>query len=303
VCSSDLTSGREVWRIDAGKPLSAGVGVGSGVVVVGTPKGEVMAYQTTDGKLVWSAQLGGEVLTTPAVAEGAVAVRTIDGKVSLLNAQDGKRRWITGRTLPSLVLREPGDILVTGKAVFAGYPGGKLVAFSLLNGGPIWEANVAQPRGATEIERIADVSGALVADERMVCGVAFQGRLSCFDQVNGNPVWGREFSGLSGVVQDERNLYAADDKDIVQSFDKQRGAGVWKQVGLRDRKLTTPVALGRFIGVADAQGILHLLDTRDGGFAARATTDGSQIAGRMLALEGGVVVQTVNGGVYAFKIQ
>jgi outer membrane protein assembly factor BamB len=299
----DLASGREVWRVESGKTLSAGVGVGTGLAVVGTTKGDVLAYQGADGKLAWSVQVGGEVLSTPAVGAAGVAVRTLDGRVMLLAAKDGKRVWSSGKSLPSLVLRESGEILITDRAVFVGYPGGKLQALSLANGAPLWEATVTQVRGATEIERIADVTGTLVADQRIVCAVAFQGRLSCFDQVNGNPVWSREFSGLTGVAQDETTLYAADAADTVQAFDKQRGSGTWKQAGLANRKVSTPLPLGRFVAVADSMGYIHLLQSASGAFAARAATDGSPVAGRMLALDNGLIVQTVNGGVYAFKIQ
>lgn len=299
----DLASGRELWRIETGKAISAGVGVGDGLAVVGTPKGDILAFRSADGKPAWNVSLGGEILSPPVVRGGQVAVRTIDGRVSLLNAADGKKKWSAGRTLPSLVLRDSSELLITDKAVFAGYPGGKLLALSLANGAPIWEANVAQARGATEIERIADVTGALVADERMVCGVAYQGRLSCFDQVNGNPVWSREFSGLSGVAQDDGALYASEANDIVQAFDKQRGSATWKQAGLANRGLTTPAPLGRYVALADAQGFIHLLDAATGAFAARAATDGSSIPGRLLPLSNGVVVQTANGGVHAFKIQ
>lgn len=303
IVRADLVSGREVWRIDAGKALSAGVGVGDGLVVVGTPKGEVLAFQAADGKPAWSATLGGEILSVPVVVGGQVAVRTIDGRVTLMNARDGKKKWSAGRTLPSLILREAGEILITDKAVYVGYPGGKLLALSLANGATIWEASVAQPRGATEIERIADVTGTLVADAHIVCGVAYQGRLSCFDQGNGGPVWSREYSSLTGVAQDERSLYSVEAKDSVQAFDKQRGSGLWKQAALANRKLGTPLPVGRQVAVADAQGYIHLLDVDSGAFAARVATDGSPISGKMLALDGGLVAQTANGGVYAFKIQ
>lgn len=303
VARVDLASGREAWRIDAGMTLSAGVGVGAGLAVVASPKGDVLAYRSADGQLAWKTQLPGEILTAPAISEAGVAVRTIDGKITLLDSVDGKKKWVTGRSLPSLVLRAPGELLPAGNAIHAGYPGGKLVAYSTRNGAPVWEASVAQARGATEIERIADVTGALVADARMVCGVAYQGRLSCFDIVNGNPIWSREFSGLGGVAQDANFLYAADDKDVVQAFDKQRGSGVWKQAALSGRQLATPAPLARHVALADAQGMIHLLAIADGALAARIGTDGSPIPGRMLPLDAGLVVQTANGGVYAFKIQ
>ncbi len=300
----ELVSGREVWRVDAGRTLSAGVGVGEGLVLVGTPKGELLAFRADNGQPAWTAKLSGEVLTEPVVGAGAVAVRANDGKVWLLDAADGKQRWVYSRALPSLILREPGSLLLTPRALFAGYPGGKLAALSLTNGAPLWEANVSLAKGATELERISDVAGALAADDRLVCAAAYQGRIGCFDQNTGNPIWLRDFSGLGGVELSERFLFAINDSASILGFDKLRGAGLWKQDALRDRDLSAPVVLQeKYVAVADFQGVIHLLSLEEGAFVGRAQSDGSPVAGRLLPLNGGLVMQTANGGVHAFKIQ
>jgi outer membrane protein assembly factor BamB len=70
---------------------------------------------------------------------------------------------------------------------------------------------------------------------------------------------------------DERHVYAADERDTVSAFDKTRGNNPWKQDKLRDRKLSSPVTVAeRFVAVGDYQGQIHLIDTEDGAFAARA---------------------------------
>ena len=103
---------------------------------------------------------------------------------------------------------------------------------------------------------------------------------------------------------DERFVFASDESDTVAAFDKSRGTNPWKQDKLRDRKLSSPVAVaGNFVAVGDYQGQVHLINAEDGAFAARTATDGSAIKGVMLRLKSGLVVQTVNGGVYALKIQ
>jgi outer membrane protein assembly factor BamB len=178
-----------------------------------------------------------------------------------------------------------------------------LSALTLNNGAPQWEANVALPRGATELERIADVTGTLAMDDRRVCAAAYQGRVACFDRANGNTLWARETSSTGGVDLDERQLYVVDASDSVAAFDKNRGNNPWKQDKLRDRKLSSPVAVGdKYVAVGDYQGYVHLIQADDGAFAARAATDGSTIKGIMLPLKSGLVVQTANGGVYALRI-
>lgn len=299
----DLASGKELWRVETGRPLSAGVGVGADLVLVGTPKGEVLAYRSGDGQPAWSAQLSGEIMVPPVAGAGVVAARGSDGKVWLLNASDGKQRWVYSRNLPSLTLRESGHLLMTDRVVFAGHAGGRLTALSLANGAPLWEANVALPRGATELERIADVAGTLALDDQVICAAAYQGRVACFDRVSGTLGWSREFSALHGVDLDSRYVYAVDEAASVQAFERRRGVSPWKQDKLRDRSVSAPLAQGRYVAVGDYQGYVHLLDPETGAFAARAATDGSAIHAPMLPLNQGLVVQTGNGGVYAFRIQ
>ncbi|MBI5937864.1 MAG: outer membrane protein assembly factor BamB [Betaproteobacteria bacterium] len=299
----DITSGRELARAEIGKPISAGVGVGDGLVLVGTAKGEVLAFHGKDLQPAWSAKLAGEILVAPTAAHGVVAVRSNNGSISLLESASGKPRWSQGFSLPALTLREAGSLALTRQALYAGQPGGKLMALSLANGAPVWEANVGQPRGATELERIADITGALAVDERMVCAAAYQGRVACFDARDGRPLWSRELSGFNGVEMDSRQVYAADEHAGVYAYDKERGINLWKQTALRDRQLSTPLAQGAWVLVGDYQGYIHALSRDDGSFVARVGTDGSRIRGPMLALDRGFVVQTANGGVYAFKIQ
>jgi outer membrane protein assembly factor BamB len=300
----DLASGRELWRIDAGQPLSAGVAVGEGKVLVGTAKGFLLAFNSADGTPAWNTRLSAEILTPPVIGNGAVVARTNDGKVFLLDSVSGTQRWSYSRILPALTLREQGHLLLGGNAVFAGHAGGKLTALALHNGAPLWEVNVALPRGATELERIADVAGPLADDDRLLCAAAFQGRIGCFDQISGNAAWARDFSALRGVAMDERFVYAADESGGVSAFEKNRGINPWKQDKLRDRKLSSPVAVAqRFVAVGDYQGQIHLLDREDGAFAARIATDGSPINSVMIPLKSGLVVQTANGGIHAFRLQ
>ena len=60
----DTATGRSIWRISAGRPLSAGPGANDALVVVGTDKGDVLAFDT-DGKPLWTARIASEVIAPP----------------------------------------------------------------------------------------------------------------------------------------------------------------------------------------------------------------------------------------------
>ena len=296
----DADSGKQLWRVDAGKKLSAGVGVGDGLVLVATSKGEVLAYDL-DGKARWQARVSSEVLSPPQAADGIVVVRSADGQIAGLDVRDGKRKWLYQRSLPSLAVRSHAGALVQRGAVFAGYAGGKLVALTLDGGNLGWEAAVAQSRGATELDRIADVTSLPVVDGKQICAVAFQGRVACFDVLSGNLLWAREMSSIAGLAMDQGSVYVSDAVGVLYALDQASGASVWKQDKLLNRRLTAPLASGKYLVVGDREGYVHFLSREDGSFAARVATDGGAIAATPLALGRDLVVQTRNGGLFAFS--
>lgn len=298
----DAETGAQQWRINAGRKISGGVGAGANLVAVGTANGELLAFDGS-GQPLWQVRLSSEIRSAPQVADDIVVVRTGDGRIYGLDARDGKRKWVYQRALPALSLRSYAGVVITRGAVFAGFAGGKLVALNLANGNVGWEATVALPRGATELERVADVSSLPVADDRMVCATAYQGRTTCFEIASGNLIWARDIASSAGLAMDERNVYVSDTRGAIHALDKHSGASMWKQDKLLDRQATAPVALGRYIAVADVQGYVHLLAREDGSFAARLATDGSQIGAPPVALSRGFLVQTRNGGLYALTVQ
>jgi len=289
------------WQIDAGKKLSGGVGAADNMVVVGTQKGEVLAYDY-DGKPLWQARVTSEVLSPPLVAGGVVLVRSGDGRIFGLSAADGKRKWLYQRATPALTVRSFGGVMVDKNGVFAGFGGGKLVALDLENGNVGWEVSVALPRGVSELERIADVTSNAVTDGRVVCAVAFQGRVACFEIQTGNLVWARDLSSIAGLAMDARNVYVADVNGAVHALDKTTGGYVWKQDKLTHRQLSTPLIYRGYVVVGDLQGQVHFISREDGAFAARIATDGSPIRAQPQVLTDGVLVQTKNGGLFVLGL-
>lgn len=295
-------SGKLQWRINTGRKLSAGVGAGDNLVLAGTAKGEVLAYDA-NGQPLWQARVSSEVTGAPQVAGDIVVVRSGDGRIFALDARDGKRKWAYQRATPALTLRSQAGVVVMRGAVFAGFPGGKLVALKLADGKVGWEANVALPRGTTELERVADVAGLPVVDGDRVCAVAFQGRVACFDISSGNLLWARELSSSTGLAVDQRNVYVADERGAVHALDKASGASVWRQDKLFARGLSAPLALGGQIAVGDFEGQVHFLAPDSGAFTARLATDGSAVRAQPVRLGERLLVQTSKGGLYSIAIR
>ncbi len=294
----DPATGRSIWRVDAGAKPSAGPGADDTLVVVATDKGAVLAFDP-DGKSLWKARVTSEVFTPPLVAEGIVIVFSGDGIVYALSAADGARKWVFQRVLPPLTVRNYAGGVVYRGGLFIGLAGGRLVALDLATGAVGWDGAVATPRGATELERIADVTSRPLVDDRQACAAAFQGRTACFDVVRGTLNWSREMGSLGGIAGDERNVFVTDDKGAVHALDRATGASLWRQEVLAKRFIGGPQLVGEFVGVVDVEGYLHLLAKTDGAYVGRLATDGSAPTTQPMRRGGSAVWQSTSGTVYS----
>ena len=302
VARFDASSGRSLWRINAGVPLSAGVGTDGKTVAVATDKGGVIAFNG-DGKLLWKAQTSSEVLSAPAVAADLVIVHSIDNRISAFDIATGTRRWFVERTAPALTLRSAPGIVSGSGAAFAAMPGGRLLALTLNNGAPIWEVAVGDPHGATELERVTDTSGNPVLLGRDICAVAYQGRLACFDAGSGAVRWAKPWSSDVGIGADERSVYAANDAGSVAAFTRETGASVWRNDKLAHRRLSAPAAFGRAVAIGDGLGYVHFLSREDGAFMARTGTDGSAIVAAPIVAADHIIFQTQAGQLVALSTE
>lgn len=286
-------TGEVVWRAEAKSKISGGVGSDGFTVAVGTPRGEVVTF-AADGKPLWRAQVAGEVQSPPLVGRGLVVVRGSDFRVTAFDAETGRRRWTYQRATPPLTLRGPSELAFAGDLVVAGFPGGRLVALATSNGAVRWDVIVSEPRGATEVERLADVMGQPLAAAGDVCAASYQGRLACFEAGNGALRWARELSAMTGPGGNAQRVFVVDARSHLHAYSRTAGASVWLQKGLERRDLSAPLALPRAVVAGDFQGYVHFLSPDDGAFVARLNL-GSAISAPPRAFGGGALVQTQDG--------
>lgn len=297
----DRATGRVLWSVESKMTVSAGVGTGEGLILIGSDKGEVQAFGE-DGKLRWKSTVSSEVLGVPQVEDGVVLVRSGDGHVAGLSVADGKRLWVYERSTPSLVVRSHAGVTVLRGVAYAGFAGGKLVAIKVSDGSLLWESAISQPRGNTELERISDITSNPVTGDAQVCAIAFQGRLACLEAAQGNALWNREISSDKGLFILRKNLYVSDVRGIVLALDKVSGSTVWKNDALLQRNTTAAFAQDHFVVVGDYEGYLHGLNRDDGRFVARIKLDGSAIVSAPVELDDGLLVQTRSGGIYSLSL-
>jgi len=236
-----------------------------------------------------------DVVTPPLVGQGLVIVRSTDQSVSAFESETGKRRWAYKRQTPPLTLRGPTEMMFSAESVIVGFPGGRIVSIALSNGAARWDSLVSEPKGATEVERLADVLGELAAVEDKVCAASYQGRIACFDVAKGDEQWAREMAAGAGVTIDEGRVFGIDQGSTLRAYALSNGANLWSNKTLANRSLSSPGTLGKWLVVGDYQGYVHWIDREDGHLAGRVELDGSPIVAEPRATADGILVQTQRG--------
>lgn len=300
VVALDASSGVVAWRAELNTPLAAGVGSDGETAAVVTRENQLVALR--DGREVWRLRLNARSFTAPLVAGKRVFVLTADRSISAYDSANGARLWATTRPADPLVLNQPGALLAVGDSLVAGVSG-RLAGFNPDNGAVRWEVPVASPRGTNEIERLVDIVGPLARLGASVCARAYGAVVGCVDASRGTPVWTKPAQGTTGVHGDDRLLFGSESDGRFVAWRRDSGEPAWTIERLKHRELSAPLALGRVVAVGDNTGLVHLVSREDGSEMTRLSTDGSPVLVQPVLAGDALVVQTRNGGLYAWRPQ
>ncbi|WP_110968053.1 outer membrane protein assembly factor BamB [Pseudomonas huaxiensis] len=303
VMALDRLNGDVVWKKDLDLPVSGAVGVGYGLVTLGTLKGEVIALDSSTGEEKWRSRVTSEVLAPPANNGDIVVVQTQDDRVIGLDANTGDRRWIYESTPAVLTLRGTGAPIVTNSLAVAGLSSGKVVALDTRNGVPVWEQRVAVPQGRSELERVVDIDGGLLLSGGTLYVASYQGRVAGLDLESGRVLWQRDASSYTGVAQGFGNVYVSEATGTVEGIDERSSSALWSNDQLARRQLSAPEVFSSYVAVGDLEGYLHLLSQVDGRFVGRERIDSDGLRARPLVVGDTIYVYGNSGTLEALSIR
>ncbi len=300
VAAIDARNGQDVWRLNLGTPLAAGVGSDGRIAAVVTQNNELVAI--VEGREVWREKLSAQAYTAPFVAGGRVFLLTADRAIHAFDGNSGRRLWTQQRPTEPLVLRQSGVLLAVGDTLVAGLAG-RLTGLNPSNGSLRWEVPIASPRGINDVERLVDLVGPVSRLNDVLCVRAFQASVGCVNAERGALQWTKPSDGSVGLDGDERLVFAVESDGKVVTWTRANGESGWSSEQLRFRGLTAPRVVGRSIAIGDASGFVHLLSREDGTFVNRLTTDGSAIVATPTLVGETLVVVTRSGTIFGFKPQ
>lgn len=298
VLALEADTGREVWRSSAGAKLSAGVGSDGRFAAVVTRDGELVVLES--GQVKWRKALGTRVTTAPLVAGERVFVLGVDRSIQSFDVIDGRKLWALQRLGDPLTLAQSGVLAAFKNTLIVGQ-GPRMAGVDPTQGTVKWDVAVGSPRGANEIERLADLVGPPVRIGDTVCARSFQAAVGCVNAERGMSTWSKTIGGLDAVSGDAEFVFAGDASDRISAWKTASGEVAWETDKLRYRALSAPLSIGNSVVFGDEDGTVHWLSRESGDAQLRLPTDGSAIAVQPVVSGNTMLVVTRKGGLYAFR--
>ena len=264
--------------------------------------GFVIVLDAASGEEAWRLEIKGESVATPLVAGGAVVIQSVDNRLRALDLYNSRELWTVNQTTPTLTQRGNASPLLVGSTVVAGFDNGHVLAVDLESGTTVWDALLAPPTGRSDLERLADVDGALATVGQDVYAAGYQGRLAALAAESGQILWGLDISTFEGVSADWTSIYTAQDEGIVIALSRRTGAETWRQDVLLRREPTLPVPFATTVVTGDYDGYLHFFSNVDGEYVARVRTGGAAVSNPPVVIGDTLYVQTDGGEILAYRI-
>lgn len=267
----DMRSLKLKWavKVKEEEKLSSSPGASDDLVLLGTTKAKLIAFDRATGQERWHSRLSSEMLAAPVAGDGLIFTQCVDGHVQAFAADTGSPLWNYSNPTPALTLRGTADPLVLGQQVVVAFADGKLVSLDAKSGKEQWVSTIATPRGRSELERLVDVDGLFQAHDGVIYVVSFHGNIAAISAEDGRTLWTRNMSSYTGLALGKGQLFVTDEESHVWSLDSRTGATLWRQDKLIGRELSAPAVLDNSVVVADYDGYVHWLSLDDGSFLAR----------------------------------
>lgn len=295
--------GKTVWQTKLNKEsVSAGVGVGNGLVLVGTDQGKVIALSQEDGSISWESSLDSEILASPVIDGNIAVARTGDGKVYGLSSYDGSRKWTISRQLPKLTLRGESRPVLTQGVVFTGFSDGNLAALEAETGRALWDFPITFARGTNDIDRLSDVdtNPLLVGDYLYIS--SYQEVTHALDVKKQRIAWSAGVSSFHSLAYDAAFLYVTDKQGVIHQLDRSTGQKLWAQNSLQHFSVSAPISVGPYVLVSEGKGGLYVTRKADGALVGKHNLGASTIIGEPVVDADTVYFLDSNGSLQSISI-
>jgi len=302
VTAFDPATGKQIWRTELERELSAGPGAGEGRVAVAGTDGLGIVLDAATGDEQWRVYIAAESLATPLIKNDTVVFQTIDNRLDARSLFDGRELWSIVQSTPALTMRGSSSPVSVGNTVLAGFDSGRIVAANIDTGVVIWESLLSPPKGRSDLDRLSDIDGAMALVGQDLYATGYQGRMAALASESGQILWNREVSSYEGVSADWNSVYTVRDDGEIIAMTRSNGNETWRNDSLLRREPTLPVPFSTTVVAGDFEGYLHFFSAISGEPVARERMGKAAITGDPFVMANRLYVQSDSGSISAFVV-
>ena len=267
---------QRLWQKKISKQgLSSGVEAKDGLVVVGSPKGQLFALDQATGETKWTAQLSGAILAPSLIHAGRVITVANDGTVFAHEVETGKQAWTYNLPNVQFSLRgQAAPVALDARNVLIASANAYIYAIDAISGTPKMQRRVAVSEGRSDIQRLIDIDGEPAVAGQFIVTTSYQGQVTVLDLASQQVVWSEDASSIQRPEVKGNGVFVAQTDGKITAYEITTGNKLWENDQLLNRQLSNPVMLGNDLVVGDLDGVLHLIDPSTGAIIGRSKTSG-----------------------------
>lgn len=264
ISALNINTGDEIWNVNIDTEIVSGITAGFGKLIVGDNDGNIICLDQQSGEMLWRSFAGGEVLSKVSIDASLIVVKTASGFLNAFNINNGNPDWSYRSQTPILTVRGSSAPIIDDAFVYATFDNGRLGAFSLKTGLPIWDGAISYTEGVSELENLIDADSTPVIEGNRIFTVNFQGNLAIFDIAQRRAVWNTSSSsfyppffsrGIFGIITPESK---------VSTFSSRSFAPSWENNDYSMRNISNPEVFKGNVIFGDFEGYIHILDPLTG---------------------------------------
>jgi outer membrane protein assembly factor BamB len=294
--------GNIIWDKQFDAVVTSGLGANNNHLLFTSQDGYVWCLDL-DGELLWKSYAG-MVDVQPLVLDGSVIVRRNDNQFIEMKLIDGRQGWTYQAPTPPLTVNDKGKMLFSDGVIYTGLPAAKLIALEAATGALIWEAAISRSKGASDIDRVIDITSIPVIDNELIFTASMNGDTACLDRRSAQNLWSRPLSSFVGVTDHLDEVLVVHESNSIYSLDKISGETNWRNADLVGRNLTKGIIVDDMFVVGDYEGILHTINIGDGKLVGRTYLGKNSpvVNNMMIGEDDSIIVMNEDGSILKLVI-
>ncbi len=207
--------------------VGGGLAIAEDRLIVSSGFGYVEAMSLTDGSQIWRRRVESPMSGSPAILGNRAFVTSSNNEFYAIDVATGEIVWNDQAIAESARVLSSPSPAVTNDILVVPYSSGELIAYLPANGTRLWSDTLTTVARYTPLSAINDIAGRPSIQDGVVYAASHSGVLAAVDARSGARIWERVFGSRLGPVISGDFLFLVGTDGRVACFNKIDGKVVW----------------------------------------------------------------------------